>query len=433
MKKNFLVAPLINYYLFDYFFPLIDEILSRNQSVTLLYLTNDVKEKYSLKFGSRISYLKVPRYIQIFNNRSGDFFSRCLLWIICDLWMRSIKSKFHFALVPWDNKPIWSTICSYLPAAANDVVTNLVDIEMITKAEQFKKTHLISHKIMLCIDKFIFSKKLLPRLNGVISKYSPKVLIADTLLGKTNSNYCSGFGKSKYLTVTGHKIRSNYIALGIPPEKVIVTGHPGYDSLIAFAKKSNNLNSKTEFRNELQLPSASYTVTMFLSPSSFNENQIKELDLVFASLDKSFSNLLLIVKFHPKTKDKEANKIIILLNSFSFQNKTFIKFEGDLHNLKIMKCSDFILQKQCSLGFLALNSDTSMISYDLLDGEYFDGMYAKIGASWHAENVHELLIHFENIKKLDLKKSMLDKYIKIRHDYCINTDVSCRMVIDLFD
>ena len=70
--------------------------------------------------------------------------------------------------------------------------------------------------------------------------------------------------------------------------------------------------------------------------------------------------------------------------------KQIHKFSGDVFNAQLVLCADYLVQKQSTVGFIAMKLGTPILSYNLSYTNYEDEMYEIINGSLHIENLEEL-------------------------------------------
>jgi len=430
MAKPILLPLFYKYYLFDYYQNIVSELLSRGYTVELLYIQPKIKEQYESFENQGLTFKSLPRTLRFLLNRSGKPFFRVLLWLFGWPWGVSQKIKYSFVLVPWDYKPLWFILGKLIPSLTNDVVTNFVNLEMREKADKQNRAEDRGDKLIGWYEKYS-GRNLKPRLQGVVMKYNSKNLIVDWFMGKKTQSNFPGFGGADLLTVTGAKIKENYITAGLKQEKVHIVGNPGYDDVVRFANEFKETD-KEKFLLENNINS-DHVVSLFLSPSSYSEDQIKEIHEVIATINKTLESNHFIIKFHPKTGKGEHERVLSPLYKLGVNITEIRAFSGDIENAQIMLSSDFLVQKQCTLGFLAMVLKIPMISYNMIETDYEDDMYKFLNASLHCENKIELEKSLSRIMMREELMALRQLQTKACELFCLSTPEASKKIVDIIE
>ena len=110
-----------------------------------------------------------------------------------------------------------------------------------------------------------------------------------------------------------------------------------------------------------------------------------------------FPDSFVVLKFHPKTIHTALPEFRRRLD-FMADDLLFLReFAGDEFNAHLILASDAIVQKQSTVGFIAIMFGAPIISYNLADTDYEDDMYKILDASFHAESEAELNRAFGNL------------------------------------
>ncbi len=414
-----------NYYLFEYLVKLSKGLQASGYQVTVLTADPAVVSNFD-HTPIQVNYL--PFFIRIFLRRSGNMLSRSLLWLSGRFWAKTLKNKYDFAIIPWDYKPIWYLILRSLPSLTVHNTTNLMDLKFEVESYKSKK----SHKIVKLVER-IFKKKLLPRLDNVVLEHN-KFWYLDKLFGLKSENLVQGFSGIDYMTVTGEKIKSNLEKAGIPKlgTKIFPVGNPAYDGFLSYATNFDE-KKKVDFKLSLELTTDRDLYSMFLSPSYFNANQIRETTLVAESILRFDSEAGIIMKFHPKTEKKFLLEFEKILSKMTTNYKIISGFTGDQFNLDIILSSRCILQKQSTVGFIAMISSVPIISYNLLDTDYYDDMYKFMNASWHCETLEELSNSLEALNNDDRLEKLKERQEIATENFCIVNESSIDSIVNIIN
>ncbi len=425
--KRILIPLLYDYYMFDYFKDLSVQLVNDEFDVTILSFDERVLSGYA-KVDKRIKLVKGSRIMRILFNRSGNLFFRSLLWMFGWLWCLPLKFKNDFVIVPWDNKPLWYIMTRYLPAMSCHNSTEYLDFELTLehmhlsdkdKSEKWRR-------LWLLVD-HIIGGRLLPRVNDEILYYNGYAII-DKLMGFRSPNYLHGYSSLNYLTVTGEKIKNNLLGNGLNRNsefpKVIVTGSPSYEGIMRIKNNFTQLD-KEDIYKQYGIKNNRNLYSFFLSPSSFTKDQIDEVVTVVTTIRNFDQNSAFILKFHPKTQKGDPDKFRMQLSELSDDLVIITDFGGDELNAIIILSSKCVVQKQGTVGFIAMLFNHALISYNLVDTDYFDDMYELVGGSFHCKTKNEII---RSLNKLDTDggKSELKKLQNAAcNDVCYPNDSPC--------
>ena len=161
--------------------------------------------------------------------------------------------------------------------------------------------------------------------------------------------------------------------------------------------------------------------SFFLSPSSFSEAQRTEVLRVVEEIDAAIADACFVLKFHPKTRKEDPVAFKSNLESLGERLLIETVFRGDEHNAHLVLASDYVVQKQSTVGFIAMLLGKNIISYNLQDTDYEDDMYKVLDASVHVESIDELRAVLRDIRNgdfVDLKGKRRDACYKFCLDTC---------------
>lgn len=417
-RKRILIPYFWSYYLFDYMKFLVPQLSKDGFDVVILTYQEAVVESLS---GCQIEVRWVPAGLRYLIARSSRIPHRICLWLAAWCWGLVLRKQYDFVILPWDNRPVWYVLSCVMPSLTCHNTTELMDVDLTLKRDRYRggdSRNLLLHKVLLSIDT-VLGGRFLPRFSGQITKFSPKQLVIDRLMGYRAQSFLHGFSKVDYFTVSGHKIKENCRVLGIDESKVIVTGNPNYDTL-SHVKNSFGTIEQERFRENLGIKKNSMLFSFFLSPSSFSKVQMTEVLQVVREIDAAIANACFVLKFHPKTR--KADPIAFKSNLESLGKRLLIEtvFRGDEHNAHLVLASDYVVQKQSTVGFIAMLLGKNIISYNLQDTDYEDDMYKVLDASVHVESTEELRSVLRDIRNgefADLKGKQRDAC----HKFCLDT------------
>ena len=123
----------------------------------------------------------------------------------------------------------------------------------------------------------------------------------------------------------------------------------------------------------------------------------------------------------PKTRKEDPVAFKSNLESLGERLLIETVFRGDEHNAHLVLASDYVVQKQSTVGFIAMLLGKNIISYNLQDTDYEDDMYKVLDASVHVESIDELRAVLRDIRNgdfVDLKGKRRDACYKFCLDTC---------------
>ena len=97
-------------------------------------------------------------------------------------------------------------------------------------------------------------------------------------------------------------------------------------------------------------------------------------------------------------------------------------FAGDEFNLKLILISEAIFQKQSTVGFIAMQAKTPIISYNLFDTGYFDDLYEILDCSMHCKSIFELDQALLDIKNPIAIEKLTIRQINACDNFCKETN-----------
>jgi len=385
--------------------------------VTVVTWDKKVEEKFQAL--PEVAVKPVPAVIRALSNRSNRPLFRFGLWIAAWTWARYLRKDYEVAVLPYDNKPVWYAISRSMPSVYCHNTTEFISMDLLFERELFKRTFDIRHRIYMAID-WLSGGKIFPRLCGEVLRYFPHRLLIDRLMGWRAPNHLCGFSGVDLLTVSGEENRTNYIKSGIAPDIVFTTGTPNYDSLTDIALAFDS-KQEEKFRADLGFKNDAQIFSLFLSPSEFNPVQIDEIATVVKNFAKVFPDAHFLVKFHPKTNPVYPDLIGERLSIHTHKLKILREYQGEEFNAKLILSSSYLLQKQGTVGLIALRLKVPIFSYNLAPTDYEDDMYKILGGSIHVENTAELEAMVPHIFDRDVLDELKERQVDACRKFCMET------------
>lgn len=413
LKKVLIVQP-HEYYLFNYLVSLAPSLIENRFDVSV-YTTDEIVFKKFQSAGIQVSLF--PKHLIYLQKLSDRNFIRPIAWLAFYLWSYRHRKFFDIAILPFDNKLIFLAIKSFIKSCTIHTTINLVNLNQeIIEYQSHKK-----HSLVKFFEQF-FRVSIAPRFNGKIMKHNFSWYI-DKIFGPNVPNHIQGFSGVELITVTGAKIKANLIESGLDDNSIniTVTGNPNYEGFASLIKKFTH-QEKEIFKDSLGLPKQEKIFTFFLSPSVFSEVQIKEILLVIGRINFTYPDSTIFLKFHPKTFPKYLEIFEQQISALGIKFIIFKNFTGDDFNLKLILISEAIIQKQSTVGFIAMQARTPIISYNIYDTGYFDNLYEILDCSIHCKSMLEVDKALQDIKNPKLLEQLKIRQAKSCEEFCIETD-----------
>ena len=413
MKKVLIVQP-HEYYLFNYLVSLAPYLNKNNFDVSVYTTDSKVFEKFDVA-GVKVFFF--PKHLIYLQKLSDRYLIRPFSWFAFYLWSFRNRKLFDVAILPFDNKLIFLAIKLFIKSCTIHTTVNLVDLNQEVVEYQSHK----NHSVVKFFERFL-KIRIAPRFNGKIMKHNFSWYI-DKIFGPNVPNHIQGFSGVDLITVTGKKIKSNLIESGLNEldTSIAVTGNPNYEGFGKVIEQFDN-EKKAHFQKSLGLQGRKNIFTLFLSPSSFSEIQIKEILLVLQRIISAYPDCTLFLKFHPKTLPKFLELFEKRLSDLKVQFVISKNFAGDEFNLKLILISEAIFQKQSTVGFIAMQAKTPIISYNLFDTGYFDDLYEILDCSMHCKSIFELDQALLDIKNPRAIEKLTIRQINACDNFCKETN-----------
>ena len=258
--------------------------------------------------------------------------------------------------------------------------------------------------------------------------------VLDSLIGLTSVHRENGCNGVKYLCVMGSRYSENYRKIGVDSKttEIFVVGNPSCE----FCHQLNAEFGQKEKRAFLEcsgLPGDKDLFSLFISPSLLSTNQVKEIMMVIDTISRVKDDIHFAVKLHPKTTRQSVCAVRDALGNLDGKATLFTDFTDDVFNAKLIKCSRAVVQKQSTLGFLALIFRVPILSYNLIDTNYHDDLFKMLNISVHSETVDQMM---EAVAMLDdpvALASYLKHMSKMEEEYCRFEESPCDNIVAIID
>lgn len=426
-----LFIPLLeDYYIFDYFRFLVPRLLEDGFAVTLYAFDQTCLEKYAVDHPAYRGKIG-GWWLRGLHNRHTRLLPRVLLWLSGWIWSAGIARNYDFAIVPWDYRPLWYAVARSMPAMTLSTTTIVMDpdLEIEDRCLPESQEPGRMHWLAVIADR-LTGGRFLPRLGERTEKYQPKLLWVDRLMGWRATGHLLGASGATFVAVPGEQIRDNFVHFGIPKDRVKAVGVPGYEFLHGLSQAFDE-PARHRFCAEIGLDPARKIFSFFLSPSTFSQTMIDEVALVARSIRKRYADSIIVLKFHPKTRRQEPPRFRNALAELGDDLVLFTEYRGDETNARLVLSSHAIVQKQSTVGFIALLLNVPIISYDLLETGYQDRMYKILDASFHAENLVELETILENLESPASLAELRERQRLACQRFCLDVTSPCTEISKL--
>lgn len=389
-NKRLLIIFPTDYYLFNYIYEL--SIFCRNffSKVEVITLEESVKNKLRKR---DIDVQIFPRPLIFLHKLSANIFFRAIAWMSFRFFYFTKKNDFDVVFLPWDNKLIYISALPYFKSCTSHNTFNLVHLGDEIEANRSKTT-----SSFLNIFEQLLKKNIAPKLCGVTLKHN-YLWYFDKAFGMRAQSYVQGFSGVDLMTVTGSRIKENLRKAGLEDTKtkLEVTGNPNYDGLLEKANKITDVDLQ-EFKDTFSIKNKQDVFTLFLSPTSFSADQINEIKLVIELIKDVNDQSFIILKLHPKTQKRFSSLFKSICNEMLSSFHIIDSTTTDIYNMKLILLSKAIIQKQSTVGFMAMILGKPIISYNLISTGYFDDLYKRLNCSFHAESEEQFI---SSLKRLD--------------------------------
>ncbi len=144
-----------------------------------------------------------------------------------------------------------------------------------------------------------------------------------------------------------------------------------------------------------------------------------------------FSDGFLAIKFHPKTRPQDPPRFRRALEAFTDRVILITEFGGEEYNARLMLCSYCIVQKQSSVGLMAIMLRIPIISYNIFDTYYEDDQFKALNASVRVESFPELRELLSRAKNAHVFRELEQRQVEACTKFCLDTDRANQNVSDL--
>jgi hypothetical protein len=426
--RRIYIPLLYEYYLFDYFQVLIPRLLEDGFAVTVMTLDERVLDSYASLDHPNFTLQRGNRLLNLLHRSALPY--RIGLWVFGWAWAAITSRSYDFVVVPWPGKPLWYMLARLLPSLSCEITTVMIDVdeEIAYAALSQEKQRRWPYRVSSAIDRVLGGRYLM-RLRDTVLMYDPAHHLIARLFGFWAPNSFSAFCGLDYFTVPGYRYKRNYEELGAPAE-VCVTGSPAYEALFDVAAGFADAD-RHSLLEELGIPNDRPLATFFLSPSTFSSDQIEEVALVVEAARRWQEDLVVLLKFHPKTEPGAPERFQARLSGLGGDLYLMTRFAGDEFNARLILSSSVVVQKQGTVGFIAMLLKKPMVSYNLLQTDYLDHMYRTLGASFHAEDIGELERCFRRLDdptELERLRHMQEEACR---EFCLDVPSPCSLISEV--
>ena len=432
-RKKILIPLFEDYYLFQYLYVLASKLQERNYHVVIMVSSSQTSDIVR-RMTPAVEVRRFPRLITFLNNRGRFIVLRLALYCVTFMWVRFwLRREFQFSVVPWTTRPVWNIVSRVIPSLTVNNVSNLSVIE--DSIAEHKFDHNAPRKLAIrfgfMLDRLGIVK--LRRVRGELINFNRDDVI-ESLLGLRSIHRENGCNGIQHLCVMGSEYLNNYREIGVDHRKTEITivGNPSYEFCYQLHKEFGK-EQKREFLQENGLPENQILYSFFISPSSLTEEQINEIMIVVNTISMIDDKAHFVVKLHPKTNTQSVKAVREALVKFEGEVTLFTEFTNDVFNAKLIKCSRAIIQKQSTLGFLALIFRVPILSYNLIDTDYHDDLFKLLGISFHNESEGDLKASLRMLDDQIVMKAYFKRMKNMEEKYCRFEKSPCDNVADIID
>ena len=433
LRRRILLPLLREYYLFDYYKHLACRLQGDGFDVRVVTFDSKIEDEYR-KLHPGLKVEQGPRLIRYLNNRSGNPLVRILLWLAAWGWALQLRSSVDMVVVPFDQKPVWYAMTRVLTSITCHTTTDMIDVSVSAHHYSISDDFAAQpvHRFMEIVDS-IFGRRILFRMAGYVIAYDPARLLVDRMMGFRAPSNFHGVSGADYVTVSGHRIAENFQAqgVGLPggETRLLVTGSPAYEALYRIARDLD-AEQRRKFCTEYGIPADRPMYSLFLSPSKFDENQIEEIAEVIRLIRGHDPRAFIMLKFHPKTRNGEPERFRTRMRLGPEDMLTITEFGGDELNTRLTLVSHCLVQKQSTVGFIAMLLSIPIISYNFRDTGYADDLYRSLQASFHAESPTAFSDALRLLGTAEGRARLAEMQEAACRNFCIRAPSPCSLVAD---
>lgn len=369
-SKKILICSDDSYYLFSYLRSIATSLVALGYDVHYYTKKNSEPTHFS---ESNVKLYGYPLLIKAALRFSGYSVGRVAVWVACRIWVNRLKHKgYDWAIVPWDNKPLWYLISNQFRSAIIQNTFDLLDERIIFDLEKDTRS-----KIVRCLYNW-FGLDLAPRFQNKILKHDSRTFVLDFFMGMRVQNLLLGCSGPDLFFVIGPSAKTTLLSdVGCCIKKIIVAGHPTFSEFIGRRDVSEAEISRLRdryFSNHQQKK----IISLFLSPSHLDLPKLREISNVFKSLPNP-NALFVNIKAHPKTNKESIRQLLDICEEQKLDYQLKVEFSSERENFDMIQASDLLVIKQGTTGLLALLTNTPIIVYNLEETKYFDDLFSYLG------------------------------------------------------
>jgi len=417
-----------DYYLFAYLGELIERMKAAGLEPTVATFAGDVREKYR----HRCHVVLAPRLLRAAYNRNDRLAFRILAWVLAHAWARRLSRTFDAAILPFDYRIPWNVFVGKLPTVTINTVTDTILHDLgagkllADRRCRSGRTFRLQH----ILDRWMRGR-FLPRFGRRLAR--PRTWWwLDRLMGFRGLNHMQGFSSTDLFFVTGHAFDALHRILGVGTltrTRIIVAGSPAYENLEEVIANFDAAR-RDGVRAEMGCESHHRLYSLFLSPSQFTEDQHTEVIEVVDAIFANDARAHCFLKFHPKTLSACVERF-----SRSFADRgdrvvLYTEFHGDDANAEMILASDCLVQKQSTVGFIAMRAGVPVLSYDLRPTGYYDDLYRLLGGSLHARDADEMGDFVRRLDEPSIRAELKSRAQRALHHWCCAVPSPCRAICD---
>jgi hypothetical protein len=228
----------------------------------------------------------------------------------------------------------------------------------------------------------------------------------------------------------GESSRADMIAQGVDPDRIVVTGHPGFDRFASIEP-----DTPTRVRKEFSIPEHHRLVLFASQPSyvgAFDQpHRRTEMIKAVVGIVTSLKNVTLVVKPHP---GEQRGELISLIGNPAH----VVLVDGAVSIVPLIKACDVFMTFFSTTALQALYAGKPVITIDV-PGSGGGRLYTDSNATWVARSVDELMAHITNLlsaQRAELLEEKEEARSRFLHDMAYHpdgkaTDRVVRVVADL--
>jgi len=214
----------------------------------------------------------------------------------------------------------------------------------------------------------------------------PSLLVQQGLTEKKYPEW--KFFSQTAVAAMGSRSRDDMIAQGVPPERIALTGHPGFDSL---ARPEPDLRAR--MRADMELPQGRTMVLLISQPyyvGVFNTPRIRrEMLRGIIRACGSLEDVVLAVKPHPGEDAREIKELIGTASNVVMVDRT-------IDIVPLVKACDVVITFFSTVALQALYAGRPVVNV-AFPGSGGQTLYEESGATWVARSTNEIIAHIRTL------------------------------------